>query len=431
MPNTQPPRRIQNPRALLALPLVLAFLAGSASAAEPGTGDWIQFLGPSRSGVASAVELTSQFPAEGPTVRWRIPVGEGFSGIVRQGDHIYTQLAEGDEEFLAAFRFADGEEVWRLPLGGKFVENFGNGPRATPTLDGDLVFGLGSKGRLVAAQRSDGTVLWQRELAQEFRITVPQKLPAVSVTPGEEHLPVFGYSASPLVVGGLVIVQAGATAGKSILALDRSTGEERWTALDDEVGYSSPTLVELVGQRQILVLTGDHLASLTLDGSTLFHQPWPITTSQPVLLGGDRIFLSTVNDVGAQVFEVHAGDAGLELRPGWKERKMRNSWASSVLHHGAIYGFDNGTLRCLDAATGELHWAHRGLGQGTLILADDKLVVLGDRGSLHLVEATSEAYRELASGPILEGRSWTSPTLAGTTLLVRNHEEMVAVDLAP
>jgi outer membrane protein assembly factor BamB len=406
--------------------------SGTVGGAEnpPPAGEWHQFRGPDRSGRSAETGLLHGWPEGGPPVLWERELGEGFSSFSVSGDRLYTQFAVGEEEFLGCFRRSDGEELWRQPVGEKFHENFGNGPRATPTLDGDTVYALGGKGRLIAADAGTGEVRWQLELTEKYGIRDPQTLNPMASQEGLQ-LPLYGYSGSPLVVGELLIAETGARHGRSVVALDKATGEERWTALDEEIGYASPILVELDGQRQIVALPGNAIVGLSLDGELLWRHPWAVNPSQPVLVPPDKIFVSTVSDQGALLLRVDGGGDGEEAKVEevWRVRRFRNAWNSSILHRGYIYGFDNATLRCIDAATGELQWATRGLGQGNLIYADGLLIGLSDRGKLVLVEPTPEEYRELGSVQLLEGRSWTPPTLADGILYLRNHEKMVAVDL--
>ena len=400
----------------------------SAENSKPGV-DWPRFRGPEADGAIPQTDLAESWADSAPKILWKRPLGEGFSSISVVGDRLYTLFADGEEDLVAAFRAADGEEIWRFSLGPKFRENFGNGPRSTPTVVDGTVFALGSQGRLVALDTAEGKLLWQKELQQAYPILASQTLVAMAPTMPGPQLPVFGYSASPLVTDGLVVLQTGAGQGRSLVALDPKTGEERWTALDDEIGYSTPLRTDFGQGSRILVLLGADLVALTLDGKVDWRFSWAPTPSQPVLVGQDRILVSTVNDIGAKLVRVKEGTGDERIETVWAERRFRNNWNSSLYYDGHLYGFDNATFRCVDAETGEFRWSKRGLGQGTLLRSGDQLLVFSDRGKLHLVEATAEAFRDLGSLEVLSGRSWTAPSLAGGVIYVRNHEEMAAIDL--
>jgi outer membrane protein assembly factor BamB len=153
----------------------------------------------------------------------------------------------------------------------------------------------------------------------------------------------------------------------------------------------------------------------------------PLNTGTPIFIAPDRIFLSSGS--GAAVIRlVHTGD-GFRVEEVWESGELRADVNTALLTDGHIYGFDRGTLKSVDAATGEIRWKARGFQRGSLIAADGRLIVLGELGKLALVAATPEAYVEQSAAQVLQGRNWTTPTLAGGRLYLRNHEEIVCVDL--
>lgn len=415
---------------------VLITLFADLGQAQSGAAEWSQFRGPRRSGVAAETGLLRSWPEAGPREVWRRPVGEGYSGIAVAGDRLCTLFAIGEEEFLACSRVEDGEELWRLPIGGAFRDQFGTGPRSTPAVDDGMVYGLGGKGRLVAASAVTGEVVWELELTEKFGFYGPEMNPAAP-PPGTVRLPAFGYSTSPLVEGDLLIFEAGTGNGKSCVALDKKTGETRWTALEEPgITYSSPMAVTLGGRRQILALRPSELVSLTLEGEVYWRRPWSMTVAQPVVVPPDKVFLSTTEIAGGQgipgalVLRVGAGGEQAATETLWESRIIRNYAAASVLWEESIYGFDNATLRCINAASGEPQWAKRGLGRGSLVAADGLLFVWSDQGELTLVEASPEAYRQTGQVRVFEdGRTWTPPALAAGKLYLRGHAELVCLDV--
>jgi outer membrane protein assembly factor BamB len=188
--------------------------------------------------------------------------------------------------------------------------------------------------------------------------------------------------------------------------------------------------MEIAGQRQIVQVMPQEIAAVSPSGEVLWQFPWvQFNISQPVFVAPSMIFASTGNDVGAVLIEVADQDSGFNVEPRWRQRQMRNSWGSSVFHGGHIYGFDNATLKCLDAESAEVRWAKRGLGKGSLIVGDGLLIVLSDQGMLAVAEATPEEYRELGRMKVLEGPTWTAPSLSRGKLFLRNHRGMVCIDL--
>jgi outer membrane protein assembly factor BamB len=241
-------------------------------------------------------------------------------------------------------------------------------------------------------------------------------------------------AAAPLVVGNTVVVLPGGAAGQSVLAYDRVTGRRRWSALPDQAAYASPMHVTLGGVPQILVFSAARLAGLAIgDGKVLWEYSWPgpngINAAQPLLIDGDRVYLSSGYGTGAAVIQVTGGPNEFTVSEVWRNTRMKNRFASAVLHQGVIYGLDESILAAVDAATGELKWKGGRYGYGQLLLADGHLIVLTEDGELALVRATPEKHDEVARFPVLNGKTWNPPALAGGVLLVRNLNEMAAFDL--
>ena len=396
--------------------LLAAGLTAPPLAGTPPTYDWPQFRGPARDGVSAETGLARSWPATGPKVLWRKPVGEGFSGIAVAGGHLFTLVAGPENEFAVRLDAATGAEVWRTPVGPRFDEPLGNGPRSTPTVDGDRVFVLSSTGHLAALAVADGHPLWEVD-AQKFGAPMPLR----------------GFACSPLVDGDLLVLELGAGEGKALVALDKASGQVRWSAGDAPPGYSSPIAVDIDGVHQYVFVntSGREIVALRPDGSVWWTHPWPPgSIAMPVFVPPNGILVSASADIGAALLEVKTVDGKPQVAEAWRNRVLKNHFSSSLVRDGFIYGFDNGTLKCVDAATGEQRWAARGFGKGSLIAADGLLLVLGDRGTLALAEATPEAYRELARVQALEGKCWTAPTLAGGRLYLRDESEIVCLEVA-
>lgn len=397
--------------------LALSVLASPAGS-DTLPGEWPQYRGPARDGKSTETGLLDHWPEGGPPEIWRLALGPAFSGISVVADRLYTMDSDAGQESLVSLDAKTGAVIWRTAVGELFEESFGNGPRSTPTVDGDLVYVLGSLGDLAAVSTSTGDLRWRVDFRETFGAEVPRR----------------GFSESVLVTGDIVVASPGAGSNKSIAALDKRTGEVRWTLRSDPGGYSSPIVVDYNDLRQIVLLSPTHALGLTTDGAVLWEHEFAPTVrvkpAMPLWIRPDLLFFSASYDVGALTLRFATAEDSVKVEEVWQDRVMRNHFNSSVAVDGYIYGFDNAALRCIEAESGTPLWAKRGgLGKGSLIYADGDLIVLSETGRLLLVEADPEGFVEKGRSEVLTGRSWTAPTLADGRLYVRNLEEMVCLDL--
>ncbi len=414
--------------AMAAVALVAATPAAGPSDSVPDTtetAEWPQWRGPNRDAVSSEEGLLKEWRQGAPKVLWRIAIGEGFSSISVSGGRLYTLWDAPAGQLLVGLDAAGGKELWRRRLDARFESSWGNGPRSTPVVDGGIVFAASARGRLHAVDARDGRPIWSHDLAAEYGAGIPE----------------YGYSSSPLVEDGKLLVEVGGREGLAFVAFDQQTGEVAWTSQTDAAAYSSPLALTAGGIRQIVFFSAAGLFALAPgDGRLLWRHPWnsscpatgiPTNVAQPIFIAPDRIFISggygTVT--GSEVVRLIGGGDGFRAESVWKTEKLRNLLNSSVLHEDHLYGFDVGILKCVDARTGEEKWKARGFQRGSLIAADGHLIVLGEEGRLALVEATPAGFREKASAQILEGRSWTMPTLANGRLYLRNQSELLCLDM--
>ena len=404
--------------ALTAVALLLAWSINEGTVrAEPGdtAGDWPQWRGPNRDGISHETGLLSVWPEQGPTVAWRGPAGEGYSSISIAQGRAYTLYADGNDEIAVCLDAATGTQMWRVRLDTRFTESHGNGPRSTPTVDGHRVYVMSTRGRLYALRADTGDRIWQLNLRKLFG-----------------GVPSWGYAASPLVEGEMLIVQGGSGGEKCIAALDKHSGDVVWTSYADAADYSSPIVITARGVRQVISLTEHTLVSLSpSDGTVYWTYPFKgnINVATPLMVSEDRIFISAAYDKGAALVEMKGQEGSLEVEEIWFGRDMKNWFNSSVLRDEYLYGFDNTILKCIAADTGETQWRQRGFKRGSVILAEGHLIVLGEDGAMALVEAVPAEYREKARFQVMAGRCWTAPSLADGKLFVRNEEEIICLDL--
>ena len=398
----------------------------AAEMAAPGTPDrhpealWPAYRGAARDG-RYRHPIRTDWPAHGLPRLWQQPIGGGYASFAAADGRLFTIEQRRDLEVVTAYDAETGRELWAHGWEANFREMLGgDGPRATPTWDDGRLFALGATGELHSLDAATGALRWRTNILADAS--------AANLT--------WAMSASPLVVDGMVVVLPGGGNGRSVAAYDADTGDLVWTALDDVQGYTAPMLVELAGVRQILVVTARRAAGLAVeDGTVLWDYPWVVSNvpnmSQPVVLDGNRVFLSASYGQGAALVDISHTGGGLSVRELWRTNRMKNKFSSSVVHEGYIYGLDESILACLNADTGELVWKGGRYGYGQLLLAAGHLVVLTERGDVALVRATPDGHDELAQFSAIGGKTWNTPTIADGRLFVRNTTEMAAFDIAP
>jgi outer membrane protein assembly factor BamB len=382
--------------------------------------DWPQWRGPQQDGVSSETGLLAKWPEGGPAELWRCPLGAGFSAVSVAGGRALTMYGTPAGEFVLAVDVASGKRLWKARCGDLFInDSYGSGPRATPTIDQRRVYALGGSGNLVCLEAATGKTVWALDLVKKFGGKLPE----------------YGFSASPAVFGKLLVVDVGAKKGRSLAAFDKATGELLWTSLDDKPGYATPIRVEIDGVPQIIVLMGEALVSVSpQDGREFWRRPWKTeqdaNVATPIFHQG-RLFVSTGFGTGCALLELSAPSGKPAATPLWAGKQMQNYWSTSVLVDGHLYGFHNKFLTCMDFKTGDVQWKQRGFNGGSLLAADGKLIIYGERATLALAAASPLKYQELARAQVLDGKTWTVPTLSSGRLFVRNEQEMVCLKVTP
>jgi outer membrane protein assembly factor BamB len=230
------------------------------------------------------------------------------------------------------------------------------------------------------------------------------------------------------------LVDVGGKTGHSLIAFNKRDGSIIWKTHSDLQGYASPIAVTIGGVRQILFFTGRALVSVSPQGKVFSKYDWSTdynaNISTPILVPPDKVFISTNYGTGAALVKVVVSGGTPTFQEMWKSKVMENHFNSSVLYQGNLYGFDNAVLKCIDANAGTEKWKKSGLGKGSVMLAGNTLIVLGDRGQLALVEATPAAYKEKAFYQAMQAKTWTVPSLANGKLFLRSQREIVAIDMA-
>ncbi|HET7696072.1 MAG TPA: PQQ-binding-like beta-propeller repeat protein [Vicinamibacterales bacterium] len=376
---------------------------------------WPGFRGPSRDGVVHGAAIRTDWSAAPPVEMWRRPVGPGWSSFAVLGDLIYTQEQRGEDEVVSAYSLTTGKPVWRHHDKARFWEsNGGPGPRATPAIADGRVYTLGATGLVNALDARTGARLWSQDAAKDTGARRPE----------------WGFAGSPLVVDGLVVVAASGV----LAAYDARTGARRWIGPEGSEGYSSPQLATIDGVKQVLLMSGTGLASVSLaDGAPLWRHEWkgfPIV--QPALTpdGGVLIVANEMSGTRRLAVKHSAGTWAAEER--WTSNGLKPWFNDFVVHKGHAFGFDGTILACIDLADGTRKWKGGRYGGGQLVLLPDQdaLLVISEQGELALVSASPDGFREVARAAAIEGKTWNHPVIAGNVLLVRNGEQMAAFRLA-
>ncbi|WP_417850803.1 PQQ-binding-like beta-propeller repeat protein [Thalassoglobus sp.] len=388
--------------------------------------DWPQFLGPQRNGISKETNLLNQFPEDGPKVVWRSPVGVGMSGISVVGETVFT-LAQNDQyQYVIAIDSKTGDHRWRSPLAPAYENTMGDGPRSTPAIDEGNVFAVSGEGILGCFSATDGGKKWSVDPVQEF-----------GGKPAE-----YGVACSPILTSEHVIITVGLPKA-TVAAFDRSSGKIAWTAgTGNAAGYSSPTLLSLHDQVQLVVFHGQGVFGLDpKTGKELWSYPYitdyHCNIATPIAVDGN-VLISAGENHGTALLNVPAKSGG-EINEIWtsfgNRSIFRNEWQTSILLDGYLYGFDNigsagpvTNLACVEAKTGKLIWQKKRFGKGNLIAADGKLWCSTMDGELVIVAATPEKFQELGRASLI-GETRQAPSLSQGRLYLRDGAEMVCVDV--
>ena len=390
---------------------------------------WPQFLGPMRNGHSSESGLNLDWSTHPPRTRWIAEPGAGYTSIAVVNQRVFLGAQRGDSDFIVCYDRKTGREEWAYVIGRGYqdVQQQGPGPRATPTIDGDHLFGLGPSGQLFCLTTAGGREVWKVNVFKETGVT----------DPAGENL-YWGMSGSPLVIGDLVICQPGGDRDNSIAAFDKETGAVAWKAASDYRSYASPLAVTLAGHRQLLCYAGDALLGMQPStGQILWryaHQnQYKCNCATPVVVG-DRVLISTAYGGGSTLLKINSADKRWSVNEHWNSRRLQSLFATPIVIDNLIFGChgDLGvcTLRCLDLASGKLVWTARGPGRCVLIAAEGHLICLSEDGTLRVIKATREGYVEKGKiDGLLRAKSWATPALAGGQLFARDQQRLICLDL--
>ena len=382
-------------------------------------GEWPQWRGPKRNGLSSETGLLTRWPPEGPRVLWKIPGGEGFSSLAISENRVYTLIDRGNAEWVLCLDTGTGQDLWRVRSADSYQEpQGGNGPRSTPTVDGPRLYTLGATGVLLCLDKKTGEMLWRRSILADFDAA-------------NLH---WGVSTSPLVEGDLLLVNVGGP-GASVVAFNKYTGKVVWKDHHDVAGYSSPIAITVDGVREIVFFGGRSIMGLSPDDGELhWRHPWITLSDMNIatpIFSNPFLFISSGRGTGSGLLRLSRKGKQVHAEVQRTSKVMQSHFSSCVLVGKYVYGFDNTILKCIRLEDGEVMWADRSVGKGSLISAQGHLFIVGEGGDIGVAEATPEGYREHGRLRILEYKSWTPPALASGKLYLRDEKHIACLDLRP
>ncbi len=388
----------------LSVALMAAVTFGAVAA------DWPQWRGADGSNVSAE----KGWLTEGATNRtvWESAVGVGYSSVAVKAGKLYTAGYQANNDTIVCLDAAKGTVVWKHSYPcktGPFP-----GTRATPTVDGTFVYTLSREGHLFAFDAGTGAVKWQRDLGADHGCVPPK----------------WGYAGSPLVFGNAVVVNVGSQG----VAVDKASGKTLWASEKEGAGYATVVPMTRDGKPSLLVFAAKSVVAVdAANGQKQWDYPWvtdyDVNAADPLVWEG-KVLITSGYGHGGALLKVDGKGAAVV----WENKTLASHFTSPILWKGSIYGATgmsgSGQLCCLDPATGEARWVSKDPGYCAFTLADGKLVLMNERGSLIVADAVPEGYHERFKAKVLDGTCWTPPVVCNGLVYVRNDKgRLLALDL--
>ncbi len=459
--------------------IVLAFAAPMLCLGE----DWPRFLGPRGDNTSAETGLLERFPTNGVPIVWEKKIGTGYSAPSVFGDQLVLHHRIGGEEIVEAFNAANGKATWRYGYPSSYVDPYGynNGPRCTPVLTSNRCYTFGAEGKLVCLDRFTGKLVWQRDTAKDW--SVPEAFFGVGSTPlleGDKLIVMVGGQPN----SGVVALDA--ATGKTIWENVGKTNWEgapmigwpgdrtyRWTTVEKSASYSSPTAATIHGQRHLFCVMRQGLVSLNPTNGAVNFSRWFQSVGNDSVNGISPVVMDDLVFMSAAYFRV--GSFLLRVKPDgknfeevWRQPKFFREvdtngvpvdpvlgihWSTPNLHNGFLYAFDgrnepDAVFKCVELKTAKLMWSRDErwpghpppnsraqppvFGRGSAILADGKLIALGEGGLLGLFKPEPKECVEISRWqvPLLHFPCWAAPVLSGKKLFLRSEDHLVCLNFS-
>ncbi|MEN6625758.1 MAG: PQQ-binding-like beta-propeller repeat protein [Candidatus Sumerlaeia bacterium] len=397
--------------------ILIAFVFIVSARAE----DWPRYHGPDNNGISRETGLLKAWPAGGPARLWTAPLGAGYSSISIAGGRVYTMFQDKASQFVVAFDEKTGKELWKQPIGPIYDANDSHdGPRATPTVDGNFVYAIGGNGELVCAGVADGKPVWQKnilKLAGSANIT-------------------WGISQSAFIVGEMLFVNPGGNNNSAFMALSKKTGETIWKSGNGPEGYSTPVVSKAGGVEQLVFAAGKEVAGVRMkDGKVLWSFPWvtkyDVNAASPIAWE-DMVFVSSGYRHGATVVKLDMTKPN-PVTKLWVNQNIQAHFGTPILMDGMLYGYRDQVLTCVDFKTGAAKWSDEEREfptKGQLTYADGLYYILGEKGTMVLAELTPKGPRKISEYEISPGAErWAPLAIANGRLYMRDEKQLYCMDI--
>lgn len=416
-------RRGNGPGTPALLLLALLCVRGGTTLAQ--SADWSQWGGPNRNFKSPATGLATSWPSTGPRKLWSRELGEGFSSISVEGGKLFTMYRKGEQELVVALDAATGKTLWEYCYDASFSKEYdmsnGPGPHATPLITGDLVFAAGATGKLHCLNKQTGKPVWSHDLIKEFNAT----------------LRVNGYSCSPIAYKNTVVMMVGGQ-GHALIAFNQKDGAIAWKKNDYKNSTSSPIIINVDGQNQLVAFMFGEIIGIDPDnGDLLWSHPhetdFGLNTSTPVWGNDNLLFVSSGYNGGSRVLKLSRANGKTSVEELWSHRLMRVHFGTCIRIGDYVYGssgdFGPAPFTAVNVKTGKIASRDRSFTRANFVFADGHFIILDEDGYLTLAAPTPEGIKVNSKVELLHSLSWTPPTIAGTTLYIRDRKNVMALDL--
>lgn len=409
--------------------------------------DFNQFLGSDRNGVVNRIRLAEDWRGNNaPRLVWRQSIGEGWSGFVAVNGFAITQEQRGADECVSCYDILSGRMQWiyKSPRRHRDSANLGHsGPRATPLIHEGRVYTQGATGAVTCLNGETGRLIWEIDLVEILGI---QMIPSKDMLQKEEYSYensslAWGRAGSPMMVGDRLIVTGGGPRGgpfKTILALDKDTGAEIWSGGEEMIAYGSPALMTLAGKKQIVLVAESKAMGFSAEDGTVLWTHDRLGTSdanancsQVTYVDDSSVLLSKGYSMGGELLTIDSSPSGMSAKSVWNSpRVLKTKMTSPVIHNGHAFSLSDGFLECTEVKSGIRKWKKRGrFGDGQILLVQDKLLVHGEDGTLHLYRTDTDEAVEVDMIRTINGVCWNTMCLYDRYLLVRSDVEAACFEL--
>ena len=387
---------------------------------------WPQFGGPRRDFTCDPVEFSLEWPKDGPRRLWSRAFGDGYSGIVVDGERLFSLYREADEEIIACLDAESGKTIWEYryadPIDkSQFASRYGYGPRSTPLIVGQYLYAVSFNGKLSCVNNGTGLLKWTIDFVRHFKAKLPR----------------WGYANSPIAYRNTIILPVGGP-GAAFVAFDQATGRLFWRRHDFENSYGSPILIEVDGQPQLVCLMAREVVGLNPKTGDLHWEhhhegQWRNNVPNPIWGPDQSLLVSSEGQAGTRLLTLKQTDDMTHVKEKWAVQKFRVVHRNLIRMGDVVYGssgdFGPSLFSAIDIKSGTIVWQTRDVGRAGLLRVGDRLLMLEESGQLLLATPGEKGLTIQARAKVLDEPAWTIPTMAGRRLYLRDRRSIMAGEL--